>query len=279
MTRLEQHCGAAGSVHSVRARVETVSVGGLPVRLRTLAPAGRLHDPLASTVVLVHGIGMSHRSFDRSQRVLARVHRTVSVDLPGFGGLSAAGRALDAEALADLVVEAVRSRGAGELVVVGQSMGTQVAVEAALRHPDVVSSVVLVGPVVDDRRRTLLHQALGLGRDCLVEGPRMNAVVLTDYLRSVRQYLRELGPMLRYPMLERVAALAVPALVVRGTRDPIARHGWAARVAAHADRGALVELPGAHHVQEHQPVGFADLVTEFRRVETLERLGGAEGPR
>lgn len=273
MTTLTLDCGPGRSVVHVRAKVETVPVDGLPVRLRTLAPAGRLHDALVPTVLLVHGIGMSHRSFARSQRALARTHRTVAVDLPGFGGLPAAGRRLDVEELADLAVRAVQTRGAGELVVVGQSMGSQIAVEAARLHPDTVSSVVLVGPVVDDRRRTLLRQAVDLGRDSFAEGPRMNAVVFTDYLRSVRQYVRELGPMLRYPTLERVAGLDVPVLVVRGDRDPIARHTWAARVAAHARRGAFVELPGAHHVQEHRPVAFADLVAEFRRIETLERLG------
>lgn len=242
----------------------------MPVRLLTMAPAGRRRDTLAPTVVLVHGIGMSHRSFARSQRALSRAHRTVAVDLPGFGGLSSVGRRLEIAELADVVMRAVRSRGIHESVLVGQSMGAQVVVEAALRHPDEVLSVVLVGPVVDDRRASLVRLALALARDGLVEDVRMNAVLLTDYLRSVRQYLRELRPMLRYPMRHAVAALRVPVLVVRGTRDPIARSDWAARLIRSARRGALVELYGAHHVQEHQPVAFAELVDEFRRVHALE---------
>ncbi|WP_416393115.1 MULTISPECIES: alpha/beta fold hydrolase [unclassified Curtobacterium] len=254
----------------MRARVETVRIDGLPVRLHTLAPAGRVHDVLAPTVVLVHGIGMSHRSFARSQRALAATHRTVSVDLPGFGGLPAAGRSLTMTELGDLVVRAVWSRGAGDLVLVGQSMGTQVVVEAARRHPDAVASVVLVGPVIAAGRRRLLTQALDLGRDGFVEGARMNAVLVTDYLRSVRQYVPELRTMLRYRLEDTVAELTQPVLVVRGDQDPIARHDWSARVAATAPRGAFVELPGPHHVQERQPVAFARLVGEFRRVQTLE---------
>ncbi|QCR44323.1 alpha/beta hydrolase [Curtobacterium sp. SGAir0471] len=258
----------------MRARVESSEVGGLPVRLRTLAPAGRLHDDLAPTVVLVHGIGMSHRSFVRAQRSLARTYRTVAVDLPGFGGLPAAGRPLAPEELADLVVSAVRARGAGDLVLVGQSMGTQVVAEAARRHPGLVAAVVLVGPVVDPARRTLLQQALDLGRDALVEDPRMNAVVLTDYLRSLRQYVRQLGPMLRYRLEDVVPTLEQPVLVVRGDRDPIGRRDWAAALASAARRGALVELPGGHHVQEQQPGSFAALVDEFRRVQTTEDAVG-----
>ncbi|MFJ6170487.1 alpha/beta fold hydrolase [Curtobacterium sp. NPDC092190] len=261
----------------MRARVESFEVGGLSVRLRSLAPAGRLHDTLAPTVVLVHGIGMSHRSFDRTQRHLARTHRTIAVDLPGFGGLPPAGRPLDLQELGDLVVGAVRSRGVGDLVLVGQSMGTQVVVEAARRHAETVTAVVLVGPVVDPARRTLLQQATDLGRDCLVEDPRMNLVVLTDYLRSLRQYVRQLRPMLRYRLEDTVPELPQPVLVVRGDRDPIGRRDWAAALAAAARRGVLVELPGGHHVQDRQPVAFARLVDEFRRVQTVEDLA-AGGP-
>lgn len=254
----------------MRARVESFEIDGLPVRLRTTAPAGRLRDTLAPTIVLVHGIGMSHRSFARTQRHLARTHRTVAVDLPGFGGLPPVGRSLDVEELGDLVVEAVRSRGAGDLVLVGQSMGTQVVVEAGRRHPDVVTALVLIGPVVDPARRTLLQQALDLGRDVTAEDLRMNVVVLTDYLRSLRQYVRQLGPMLRHRLEDAVPTLVQPVLVVRGDRDPIGRRDWAAFLAASASRGALVELSGGHHVQERQPAAFARLVDEFRRVQTIE---------
>lgn len=254
----------------MRAKVETVRTEGLSLRLHTLATAGRLRDDLAPTIVLVHGIGMSHRSFRRSQTALAATHRTVSVDLPGFGGTPGAGRRLPVEELAELVVRAVRSRGAGPLVLVGQSMGTQVVAEAARRFADQVESVVLVGPVVARGRRSAVVQALDLARDSLVEGLRMNGVVTTDYLRSVPQYLRALGPMLRYRLEDTLPQLAQPVLVVRGGADPIARHDWSARLAASAVRGVFAELPGPHHVQEHQPVAFARLVGEFQRLQTLE---------
>jgi pimeloyl-ACP methyl ester carboxylesterase len=257
----------------MRALVETVLVDGHPVRLRTTAPAGRVRDAFAPTIVLVHGIGMSHRSFRRVQAQLSRTHRTVSVDLPGFGGLPSAHRRFEEHEYADLVVRAVTARGAGDLVVLGQSMGSQIAVEAALRHPDVVSSVVLVGPVVDDRRRSLVRLAAALGVDVLVEGVRMNAIVLSDYLRSMPQYLREVRPMRDFRMLDGVRALTVPVLVIRGAQDPVAKHDWVTRLTAAAARGALVELPGPHHVQEHQPVAVARLVDEFRRVQTLEASG------
>lgn len=181
-----------------------------------------------------------------------------------------AGRRFEEHEYADLVIRAVTARGARDVVLLGQSMGTQIAVEAALRHPDVVSSVVLVGPVVDDRRRSLVRLAAALGVDVLLEGVRMNAIVFSDYVRSMPQYLRELRPMRDFRMIDGVRALTVPVLVIRGAHDAVAKHDWAVRLADSAVRGALVELPGPHHVQERQPVAVARLVDEFRRVQTLE---------
>lgn len=107
------------------------------VRLRTMAPAGRMHDDRSARARHRHVA----RSFARSQQALARTQCTVRVDLPGFGGVPGAERRLSIETLADLAVRAVRDRGAEGLVMIGQSMGAQVAVEAGLRHTEVVSSV------------------------------------------------------------------------------------------------------------------------------------------
>ncbi|MBT1610698.1 alpha/beta fold hydrolase [Curtobacterium poinsettiae] len=256
----------------MRAAVETVRIDGLPVRLHTMPSRGQVRDEADPTVVFVHGIGMSHRSFARSQRAVAAAHHTISVDLPGFGWLPAAGRRLSIEELGDVAVRAVRHLVVDDLVLVGQSMGTQVVIESARRHPDAVTAIVLVGPVIDAERRSLPMQALDLGRDGFVEGVRMNTVLVTDYLRSMRQYLRELGPMLRYPTEQTITEVTQPVLVVRGTQDPIARHDWSARLAAAAPDGTFVELAGPHHVQERQPDALARLLETFRSAERLEGL-------
>ena len=39
----------------------------------------------AAPVVLVHGVGMSHRYYARLQKVLARTRDVHAIDLPGFG--------------------------------------------------------------------------------------------------------------------------------------------------------------------------------------------------
>ncbi|WP_404498377.1 alpha/beta fold hydrolase [Arthrobacter sp. GAS37] len=76
--------------------------------------------------------------------------------------------------------------GAGPVVVVGHSMGTQFATELAVRRPELVSHVVLIGPVVDSERRTVFRQSLALGLDSLLESSSGNAIVFTDYAHVVQ---------------------------------------------------------------------------------------------
>ena len=66
----------------VRPAERRVDVGDLVFRvLSSVAPASR--EP---AIVLVHGIGVSHRYLSRLHNGLAAARRTViSIDLPGFG--------------------------------------------------------------------------------------------------------------------------------------------------------------------------------------------------
>jgi pimeloyl-ACP methyl ester carboxylesterase len=220
--------------------------------------------------VFVHGIGMSHRSFGRIARVLRASHPLVAVDLPGFGDARSPHRSVGVEGQAAAVAAGLRSLGIDDCVVVGHSMGTQVAVELARMHPDLVSSVVLIGPVIDDRRPSLGRQVATLIWDTVRERPSINAIAASDYVSSVPQVLRELRPMLDYPLLARVGELSVPVLVLRGDRDPIVRRDWALRVVAAAADGTFVETVGPHHVQQYAPVVVASVIRAFLSAQVRE---------
>lgn len=202
-------------------------------------------------VVLVHGIGMSHRYF-RPLRDLLRRHRTViSVDLPGFAGLPRPKGDMDIARMArGLAVVLARSDAAG-CVLVGHSMGAQWAVETASFAPGLVARVVAIGPVADDAHRTVPAQMIGLANDSLREPPRVNTVVLSDYARcGMRWYLAQLPHMMTYPIEDRVARLRQPLLVLRGSRDPIADSRWCRELALRAADGRFAEIPGAAHVAQ-----------------------------
>jgi pimeloyl-ACP methyl ester carboxylesterase len=204
------------------------------------------------TMVLVHGIGMSHRYLARLQDVLAERTRVLTIDLPGFGGLPRPGRDVDVTWMATGLMEVVRSVESGPVVLVGHSMGSQWVVEGAVLRPEGVRGVVAMGPVTDDAHRTLSAQARALALDTLGESPLANTIVFTDYLRcGVRWYLLQARHMLRYPIEQRVAELTVPLVVLRGGEDPVAGLDWCRRLRDNARDAVLIEIPRRHHVVQH----------------------------
>lgn len=223
-----------------------------------------------TTYLLVHGIGVSSRYFERLIPVLARHARVVAVDLPGFGKNPKPGRAMSVEDFAESVAVVVDGLGLAGCVVVGHSMGTQVATRLALIRPDAVSAVALMGPVMDPRDRGPFRAAALLAVDTIGERPRANWVVLTDYLRcGVRWYLTVLPSMLTYRIEDDVPQLACPVLVIRGVRDPIARSGWSSVLAASAQRGGATSVDGARHLVMHSRPEATDAL--------LTVLAGAAG--
>jgi pimeloyl-ACP methyl ester carboxylesterase len=199
--------------------VSDVRSQGLSGRLYASRGAGksRAEGEAAPAFVLVHGIGVSHRYLLRLHQLLAETTDTYSIDLPGFGGTPKPGRQLSVGDYADFILAALDEAGVTSCVLVGHSMGTQFAVEAAARQPDRFTELVLMGPVVDPRRRTVMRQALDLTTDCaFFESPSSNLIVLTDYIRcGPRWYLTELPIMMSYPLEERIGDVGVPVLVPR----------------------------------------------------------------
>jgi pimeloyl-ACP methyl ester carboxylesterase len=211
------------------------------------------------TYVLLHGIGVSHRYLARLHRELAEVADVYSFDLPGFGKTSRPGRQLQVEDFAAFVSAVLADEGVSTYVPVGHSMGTQFAVELALREPERVAGAVLMGPVVDSSRKSVALQSMALTRDAMFsETPSCNAIVFSDYFRAgPRWYLTELPVMMQYPLEEGLAGVNQPVLVLRGTRDPIARRPWCVNLAAVAPRGTLAEVLGQGHVFQHTAPAIA----------------------
>jgi pimeloyl-ACP methyl ester carboxylesterase len=219
-------------------------------------------------MVLVHGIGVSHRYLNRLHRLLAESADTYSLDLPGFGGTPNPGRQLTVADYAGFVLAALDQAGVGPCVLIGHSMGVQFAVEAARQQPGRFTQLVLMGPVVDEKRRTVARQALDLTLDCLFfETAASNFLVLTDYFRcGPRWYLTELPVMMSYRTEESIAEVATPVLILRGSRDPVASRDWCRLLEQRAGDGEFHEIPGCGHVVQHAGAGrVAEAIQDFAR--------------
>lgn len=134
------------------ASTTTMEVGDAHARLSCRVHLSRrMADPGCARplFVLVHGIGMSHRYFDRLQDELIEYGDTLILDLPGFGGTPTPGHRMTVGDYATVIGRALDDEGAGGCVVIGHSMGAQFVTELALGRPDLVSRLVLIGPTSD----------------------------------------------------------------------------------------------------------------------------------
>ncbi len=109
------------------------------------ANGGRDHDPTLPGVVLLHGAGMNRTAWQLQTRYLAHHgYRVAALDLPGHGGSD--GPPLESiPEMADWAVDVIDALDLGPAHIVGHSMGTFIAMEAAARRPEAVRSIVLIG--------------------------------------------------------------------------------------------------------------------------------------
>ncbi len=121
-----------------------LQVAGTPAYVYT---GGRPFDAKRPVALLIHGAGNDHSVWNFQARTLA--HHGFAVlapDLPGHG--RSAGTPLTSiEALADWVVALLDAAEAQRAGLVGHSMGSLVALQAAAQAPDRVTRLVLVGSV------------------------------------------------------------------------------------------------------------------------------------
>ena len=101
-----------------------------------------------ATLVFLHGIGNSGRTWDEVSMELPDDVNIVTLDLLGFGDSPQPDWAVyDAKTQARSVAKTLLSLGVYQkIILVGHSMGALVAVEFARRYPAAVSSLVLCSP-------------------------------------------------------------------------------------------------------------------------------------
>lgn len=263
------------SAGRLRVSEHRIDHGDLAFRARSTTGT----EPRSTRFVLIHGVGMSHRYLARLHQRLAHSGDVHSIDLPGFGGLPQPGRSVGVPEMAAALAAVLGELGLSDALMVGHSMGAQWVVEMVASRPELARAVILLGPVVDDRARTVLAQSAALARDTLGEPIGGNAIVFTDYVRcGPRWYLAQVRQMVSYAIEDRVGAIQAPVLILRGADDTVSGSAWSRRLRERAPLGSVVTVPGHRHlVQYSAPRAVASAIRTFVE-ETAEADRATEMP-
>lgn len=236
-------------------------------------------------VVLVHGAGLSYRYMLPTAKRLADRFRVLVPDQPGFGKSFKPWRTLTFAEIADSLAAWMDALRLSSAAFLGNSVGCQVIVELAVRHPERVSRAILQGPTCDPEARTFPKQFQRWRLNRRQEHRRdKGSIVIRDYW--------ECGPWrlyktLRYaiddPLETKLPKMTCPTLVVRGDADPIVSQEWAEEVARLLPHGRLCILEGgvAHTANFEAPDELVRAVIPFLEDDSQpskkQRAGGA-GP-
>ncbi len=126
----------------------------------SIVEAGR-----GTPVLAVHGLGATKGSFLTSVLALARHHRVIAYDQPGFGDSDKPiGAPYDARYLADSAVALMDALDIDRAHLIGNSLGGRVALEIGLRYPSRVRRIGLLAPSLAWRRGRPLLPLLRLLR-------------------------------------------------------------------------------------------------------------------
>ena len=252
------------------------------------------------TLVLIHGLGSYMPVWSRNLAALSRHYRVVALDLPGYGKSSKANYDYSMAFFARVVDRMITLLQLPHPVLVGNSMGGQIAMTHALLFPGRAEALVLVDPagfetfgkgegrwLAEAVTKELIEatppdavwanlaanfhdlpkEARFMARDRLrvIGGPDFDAYAYANS-RSVYAMIHE-------PVAARLGEIAVPTLVVFGADDrlipnPIL-HGGTTRAVAEAGvarlpHARLVIIPRAGHMaQFERPDAFDAAVLDF----------------
>ncbi|HEU4721377.1 MAG TPA: alpha/beta hydrolase, partial [Gemmatimonadaceae bacterium] len=173
--------------------------------------------------------------------------------------------------LANALAEWLRVRRIVAPVLVGQSHGCQVVVEAVTRAPELASALVLNAPTMLAEHRSVVRQLWLVARDAPREPLSLVPHVVRDYLKAgpVR-ILATLRDALRDRIEEKLSAVRLPVTVVTGERDPLSPPAWCEQLVRAAGSGArLVVVPGAAHALpfSHPKALAAEILVTVQRLE------------
>jgi pimeloyl-ACP methyl ester carboxylesterase len=228
-------------------------------RIRYLE-AGR-GEPL---VVLHGGGGLRHYA---SHDLLAQTHRVIMLEAPGFGESPANERSRSMAELANTMAAAVRNLGIERYDLQGTSFGGKLALWWAVQHPDAIEALVLVSPAAI--RQSPPPGESGPPRSLLLYAHPERVTPQVQHPPEVIAKQRALtgrvmGPPRDAELEARMRELAVPVLVIFGTRDCFIPAEMMSVYRELLPNGNTVFIyDAAHEVDADRPEAFVALVNDF----------------
>src|SRR5712671_2200199 len=207
-------------------------------------------------LVFWHGWAANLRVFDAMRAALCNQWCTIAIDLPGHGRSPwvAGTEAADPEGIAVQTVSALLAQMPPQATLIAWSLGGQLALRAALRAPERVTRLVLIGT----SPRFLRCEDWPHGAEAATL-EQMRAQLARDYRGTVSDFLelqvrgsRDASAVhasirAATDLRAQLAAMHIPTLVIAGQYDRVTAPAGSAALAALLPQARYLEIPRAAH--------------------------------
>jgi len=243
-------------------------------------------DPALTPLVFLHGIGGAARAWRGQLDFFGNRYRAVAWDMPGYGG-SAPLASVSIATLADALQDFLLQIGAKRPVLIGHSIGGMIVQQWLTKHRDMAAAVVLaqtspafgnaagdwqksfiearLGPL--DRGETMRTLAPSLVKEIIGDEPDPAGMELArDCMSSVPEatYRVTMLSMLGFDLRAALKTIAVPTLVLSGSRDKNAPAPTMAKMASYIPSAEYIDIEGAGHlVNLERPAAFNAALDRF----------------
>jgi pimeloyl-ACP methyl ester carboxylesterase len=215
-------------------------------------------EPMA-TILFIHGAGGSSQSWRLQYESLSESFRVIGVDLPGHGMTGGPGEETIAD-FANNITSLMDALGLESTVLGGHSMGGAIALDIALRSPDRVAGLVLVGtgarlrvmpmifPMLKDDFAGALDQmgstffGSGVSEELMNEEKQLLAKNSPDVM------IRDFKACDSFDVMEEVSSISKPTLVVCGDHDMLSPPKYAAFMSEKIEGSEYVLFEGCGHM-------------------------------
>lgn len=202
--------------------------------------------------------------------ILAKNHRVIAFEMPGFGASPENQRSASTEDLGRSMNAAVAVLGLDRYSIMGTSFGSKVALWMAIERPEVVECIVLISPAAIREKQGPVptHVAPGEAAKLLYAHPERQPKSEPPPRELVAKHAaltsRLLGPGRDTPFEARLAKLPHPVLALFGTADRVTPPEG-----AHLFREILphchivLVYDAAHAIDADRPEALASVVGDF----------------
>ena len=242
-------------------------------------------DPTYPPLVFLHGIGGAARGWRGQLDFFRDRYCTIAWDMPGYGG-SAPLTVVNIGSLAVALQDFLQQVGATKPILVGHSIGGMIVQQLLAKSPDIATAIVLAqtspafgrpdgdwqksflkarlgpldrGETMDSLAPTLVKELVGNSLD------ETGMALACDCMASVPEatYRATMLALMGFDQRDALKNIAVPTLVLSGSKDKNAPAPMMARMATYIPLAKYVELNAGHLVNLECPAAFNAALDQF----------------